>query len=318
VTLGRKYPWQQEQWRQFVRLDELNRLPHGLLFAGPGETGKRDFALRAANYLLCSSPSEGEPCLKCKTCQLFEGHSHPDFWMVEPEEQGRLIKVDQIRQLSEFASKTAAMGGRRVILLQPAENMNINAANAFLKTLEEPGEGVCLILVSHEPARLLATIRSRCRLFPFSLPPSAETRAWLESESGAAAEVEQALALSGGRPLRALRLLDSELRQQWQMFQETMNALESNHMPVLDAARVLQGLQKTDAIEWFQYLVYKRIRAMSVEQQGAPPLVFRFLDRLNEARQRLISPSNLNVLLVWEEVLMDWRAVVDLEARKQG
>jgi len=310
------HPWQGAQWQQIAKLEALDRLPHGLLFAGPGEIGKRDFALAVAKFLLCLSPVEGKPCHKCKTCQLFDAHSHPDFYLVEPEDTGKAIKVDQVRALAEFSAKTASMGGRRVITLCPAEAMNINAANALLKTLEEPGRGVVILLVSHQPSRLLATIRSRCRLFPFATPSEAEVLAWLRTRTSEDADLPQVMALSGGRPLRALRLLDSELGSQRQEFQRALAGFEDNQIQVTDAAKVLQGLAKTDALEWFQYRVYGRIKTSVTAENTAAPLLFRFLDKLSLARQRLLSTANPNPQLVWEEVLMDWKSVLNFGSQR--
>lgn len=314
--IGERYPWQREQWNQIARLEALDRLPHGLLFAGPGEIGKHEFALAVAKFLLCLSPVEGDACHRCKTCQLFEAHSHPDFYAVEPEDTGKAIRVDQVRALAEFSAKTAAMGGRRVIALCPAEAMNINAANALLKTLEEPGKDVVIILVTHQPGRLLATIRSRCRLFPFTTPPQVEVLAWLNARTSEASDVEQVMSLSGGRPLRALRLLESELGKQRQEFQQTLAGFEDNQVQASDAARVLQGLAKTDALEWFQYRVYGRIKTDVTAGSSATPLLFRFLDKLTLARQRLLSTANPNPQLVWEEVLMDWKSVINFNPQR--
>lgn len=307
------YPWQQQEWRQIVNLVDQDRLPHGLLLAGPAEIGKRQFAFATAQLLLCSSPVADWACGQCKSCKLFAASSHPDFLGVEPEEDGKAIKVDQIRALAEFATRTSAMGGKRVIIVSPADAMNLNAANAFLKTLEEPGKEITLILVAHQLGRMLPTIRSRCRIFPFALPDRAVVAAWLVEKQVNLDDVDEAIQLSGGRPLRGLRLLQTELWEQLQLFRQTLAAVSAGTESVLDAAKVLQGMAKTDVLEWFQYQAYGTVKNSVIATQGNPVLLFRFLDRLNSARQRLLSTANPNPQLVWEEVLMDWKSVLDLQ-----
>ncbi|MFA5630274.1 MAG: DNA polymerase III subunit delta' [Porticoccaceae bacterium] len=312
MSVTEVFPWQQEQWRQLGGLLEQDVLPHALMFAGPAEIGKHSFAMAFAQTLLCATPADWRACGNCKTCKLFEAATHPDFIRIAPAEEGKVIPVDRIRELGEFASRTASMGGRRVILIEPAEAMNINAANAFLKTLEEPGADVCIILVVHQPGRILPTIRSRCRIFPFSLPPAEPVRQWLQARAGDGVDIAQVMELSGGRPLRALRLLDSDLKDQLQVFRDTLSQVEAGILPVLDGAKAIQSLAKGDAIEWFQYLLYDRLRDAAQRRHPQARLLFRFLDRLTTLRQRLLSTANPNPQLIWEEILMDWKSVIDL------
>lgn len=304
--------WQIPQWNQLLALMERSRLPHGLMLAGPSETGKHRFARSFAQLLLCHSPVEGKPCDACKACLLFRASTHPDYLSVEPEESGKAIKVDQVRSLGEFATKTASMGARRVILVSPAESMNLNAANAFLKTLEEPGPGVILLLVVHQLGLILPTIRSRCRLLPFHLPRGEQTYKWLSSSGANSADIRQVMALSGGRPFRARRLLETELKDQLALFQQTLDALEARKIAPLDAAKIVQSMPKEDVIEWFQYKVYAKIKSETGRAPALTRILFKFVDRLTLIRQRFLSSANPNAQLLWEELFMDWKSVIDL------
>lgn len=312
------FPWQRDGWRKAISLLEQDRLPHALMLTGPAEIGKHRFAMALAQRVLCLAPVSGESCTACKACKLFLAATHPDFLLVEPEAEGKAIKVDQVRALAEFATRTASLGAYRAIVVCPGEAMNINAANAFLKTLEEPGDGVVILLVVHQPGRILPTIRSRCRIFPFSLPGREDVAGWLRNNGDTSRDIDQVMALSGGRPLRGQRLLETDLWNQLQLFGETLESLASNTLPVLDAARVLQGFSSADAMEWFQYLVYEKLKAIAVDEPLLCQRMFRFLDRLNLARQRLISTANPNPQLVWEEVLMDWKSMLDLSNNQTG
>lgn len=305
--------WQDGQWRQLCGLQAMDRLPHGLMLVGPAEIGKHRFAQAFAQLLLCLAPLEGRACQACKACLLFRAQSHPDFLAVEPEAEGKVIKVDQIRQLAEFAHRTASVGFHRVILVSPAEAMNPNAANAFLKTLEEPGVGVVILLVVHQPGSTLPTIRSRCRILSFPLPDRAQVRTWLLGIDADQARVDEVMTLSGGRPFRAKRLLETELKDQLTLFQDTLCGLERQAVSPLDAAKVLQGLSHVDVVEWFQYRVYELVKGDAGSTGRHRLALFKFLDRLTTARQRLTSSSNPNGQLLWEEVLMDWKSVIDLQ-----
>ncbi len=161
-------------------------LPGALLLQGRGGVGKFHLAYTLAQALLCESPLDsGEPCEHCGACNWFKIGGHPDFRLLEPEAQNaaadstdetaeqepikkatdkkarQFITIAQIRELADFVNLTTHRNGLRIILVHPAEAMNVHAANALLKTLEEPPPGTLFILVSHQPQRLLPTVRSR-------------------------------------------------------------------------------------------------------------------------------------------------------------
>jgi len=201
-------------------------LPSSLLLQGRGGIGKFHLAYTLAQALLCESPLDsGEPCEHCGACNWFKIGGHPDFRLLEPEaqtavadstgetaEQGKaadkktsqFITVAQIRELADFVNLTTHRNGLRIILVHPAEAMNVHAANALLKTLEEPPPGTLFILVSHQPQRLLPTVRSRCQKINAPLPGRIEALQWLREQG--VSEAGACLAQSGYAPLAALRL----------------------------------------------------------------------------------------------------------------
>ncbi|MBI3939049.1 MAG: DNA polymerase III subunit delta', partial [Betaproteobacteria bacterium] len=148
-------------------MEARTRLPHALLLIGPEGTGKLDFATFLAQSLLCEAPAPGaEACGKCPACGWFAAGNHPDFRLVQPEalEQkaegegapdekpsSRQIAVEQVRGLSHFIVLSPHRRGLKVILMHPAEALNVNAANALLKNLEEPPAGTLFLLVTHRP-----------------------------------------------------------------------------------------------------------------------------------------------------------------------
>lgn len=257
------YPWQKHDW---TRLQELrNRPAHGLLFKGSKGIGKLELAINFAQSLLCQHPDEsGFACGECPSCHWFGLDSHPDYRLLQPEvlsldgeetESGKKpskqISVDQIRGLADFFGMSAHQGGRRVIVIHPAEAMNINAANALLKNLEEPPQGLLFILVSHKPQQLLPTILSRCVAFTLSSPDAGTATRWL-SELGVKKPAE-ILALSGFSPLQAVQL-DAGLGE------EHDKLLRAIRMPqdldVFALAETVQKSEQTLVVQWLQQWCY--------------------------------------------------------------
>ncbi|HXF77346.1 MAG TPA: DNA polymerase III subunit delta' [Usitatibacter sp.] len=215
-------PWHRAILQQL--LADRERLPHAVLVQGREGIGKLDFARALAAGALCESPRQGLACGECPSCHWFSQGNHPDFREIVPEaaqedEEGGegeapraekaksvFVKIEQIRGVADFISLTTHRSGYRVLLIHPAEAMLPAAANALLKTLEEPPQHTMIVLVSSHPARLLPTIRSRCRALTLAPPPRAEALEWLRGEGIEGAE--GALATAGGAPLLARSLAE--------------------------------------------------------------------------------------------------------------
>ena len=199
-------PWQQRVYSHLVSVLEAGRLGHGVLFAGAAGLGKRAVAERLAQRVLCREPRGEDPCGACKACQLFAAGTHPDYSRVSfilNKEETKLrteIIIEQVRQLGERLALTPQYGGAQVAILDPADAINHAAANALLKTLEEPQPNRYLWLISAHPARLSATIRSRCQRVEFRLPPREEAMAWLVAQGHASATASEALDAARGHP----------------------------------------------------------------------------------------------------------------------
>jgi DNA polymerase III subunit delta' len=213
------YAWQEDIWRRYMPAAASGH--HALLIRGPRGVGKLRLARTIARGVLCQRPTAGAmPCGACSSCTWIEQGQHPDLLWVEPrvdEDESEaesaqsagpakkslpLIKIDQIREVVEALALSTHQGGRRVVLLHPAESMNAHAANALLKTLEEPAPGTLFLLVCHRRGLLPATIVSRCRAIDLALPPPALAAAWLREQG--VQDADNALALAGGAPLLAL------------------------------------------------------------------------------------------------------------------
>lgn len=326
------YPWQTESWQSLQGL--RTRLPHALLLKGAQGIGKLDLALNFAQALLCGHPdSAGMACGQCNSCHWFEQESHPDFRKIQPDamtaaEEGeekaggkkpsREISVDQIRELSSFANLSAHSGGYRVVLINPAESMNLNAANSLLKTLEEPTDKLLFILVSHKPQQLLPTILSRCLSFTVHTPSREAGTAWLKQQG--IKNPEHALAQTGFAPLQAL---------DWAESGEGAEArgvlLAAINSPArLDALALAESLQRDAPVfvihclqQWCHDLASAKLagavryfpeQAETIKKLAAnvsPVALMRYQKELLDARRAAFHPLNPKLFL--ESLLLSYR-----------
>lgn len=217
------YPWQQAAWTQLQQMRA--RMPHAILFHGPAGTGKADFLEAFAQSLLCENVQpDGHACGACASCGWFVQHNHPDYRRVRPEaledepaadgedadgerkskaaKPSKEIKIEQIRALADFMNISTHRQGLRVVVLYPAEALNMPASNALLKTLEEPPPGTVFLLASNSLDRLLPTILSRCRKFALPMPAHGDALAWLAGQG--VPDADSWLREQGGAPLAAL------------------------------------------------------------------------------------------------------------------
>jgi len=204
-------PWLKPVWKQLDAQIKADHLPHAILLNGRPHSGIEQLTEKLATRLICTDFKDDMACGQCRNCRLYTGGGHPDVFSLQPEEDSKVIKVDQIRQFVHKISLTPGIARCKVALVRPAEAMNIAAANALLKTLEEPAGDTFIILSSTEPARLLATIRSRCQKFTINAASHADALAWLEGEDIPKDKAEQALLASRDLPLLAKHYLDDGL-----------------------------------------------------------------------------------------------------------
>ncbi|HLT25554.1 MAG TPA: DNA polymerase III subunit delta' [Zeimonas sp.] len=253
------YPWLSDIWRTL--LAQRERTHHALLLHGPAGIGKSRLAAELTRAWLCESPEAGgEACGRCASCGWVAHDNHPDLRVLAPmtEEPSEAategttrtaratpstdIRIDQVRALERFVGVGGHRGGCKIVRIDPADALNVAAANALLKTLEEPAAGTRFLLVTHRPDALPATIRSRCFAVGFSLPATDAAVDWLVSETGA--ERTQAagwLAAAGGAPLRARGFADPAAASTHRMLVETLASLPETS--VVRAADALNGIE---------------------------------------------------------------------------
>lgn len=335
VTSQAPFPWQQQIWQKLVARLQADSLPHALIFSGQAGLGKSSFAQQFTLSLLCEQVlSSGAACGQCRQCSLAIKGNHPDYLTLQPET--KQITVEQIRELNNSLQQAKHVAQRKLAVIFQAEKMNLAAANAFLKTLEEPNTGVQIILVSAKPQALPATILSRCQIFHFKAPNLDNDNLpglidWVQQNIPAVnglapTDIETLLRLVHYAPLC---LAETELteflsqRQQW--LQQLLGFLQRNSSPInlaeqwknLPSLQLFLFLQEViaDLIKQHcfaqndasnNYILYRNF-ATDLQQLGkcySMHNLYKIWDHLSDFRNKINKNANLNLQLMLEELLI--------------
>jgi DNA polymerase-3 subunit delta' len=319
-------PWQTTLWTSLQQRIQQNRLPHALLFSGPAGVGKKQFAHAVARQVLCETL---QACGTCRSCHFMQANTHPDFMVITPEEDSDTIKIDAIRQVVNTASETALLGGYRIFLLYPATAMNHAAANALLKTLEEPASKIVFILIADQSLQLPATIISRCQRIDFPKPSRDIALTWLASETTQTADFNLLLNLADGAPLKAKEFLTNAALPVRQMLYTGLGQLSRSQAdPLQLAAQFTEknaGPEKSiDVILQWTLLWLKDLLRAFVTNGQADLVNYDYKSDFNQlitklSREKLLSyidyiqkivaqnrQTNLNKQLLLEDILIRW------------
>jgi DNA polymerase-3 subunit delta' len=322
-------PWQENIWQRFHSQLIQQRLAHAYLLCGEEGLGKKQFALAAAGLLLCSNPTSNGGCGQCKDCMLNASSTNPDLFRIAPLAPSKVLKIEQIRALNDFVGQTSHGGRRKVVVMEQTDALNISAANALLKTLEEPTATTVLLLISDNPGSLLATIRSRAQRILFKTPPTPIALAWLQENIEGQGDLPTLLNLAGGKPLLALELHEGEeLEQRLNIQRAFVRVCEGKLDPVefaakskgIDVELVMECLWQTTAT-LVKYLLCKDsallatsehralAKALQLENNSANKALARlvYLNKAaDDARKQIASSSNPNPQLVLESMMWRW------------
>ena len=324
--MAEAYPWQDSLWQQMAGRAQH---AHAYLLHGPAGIGKRALAERLMASLLCKQPVGLEACGSCKSCSLLAAGSHPDNYILEPEEADKAIKVDQVRELVNFVVQTAQLGGRKVVLVEPVESMNVNAANALLKSLEEPSGNTILLLVSHQSSRLLPTIRSRCVQQACPLPSEALSLEWLAKALPECSDAQriELLTLAAGSPLAAVKLQSQGVREQRAAVVEGVKKLLKREISATQLAESWNAIPLLLLFDWFcdwsslilRYQLTQDEAGLGLEdmrkvlqylaQKTPQDKVLAIQDWILAQRQKVLGKANLNRVLLLEALLVQWASL---------
>lgn len=320
-------PWHAAAWSRVAGAIDEDRLGHALLLAGPSGTGKRAFARLIAAALWCRQPREQRlPCGVCDDCRQVANEAHSGYTILQVEEGKRDIPIDAVRGLCERSTLTSTDGRARVAIIEPADALNVNGINALLKTIEEPTPGSHLLLLSERPLSLAATLRSRCQILRFAVPPSAQARAWLQSQlasSENAAPIDQALAAARNAPLRARALLETGALEAQARWQTGLLDLAGSRIDPLAAAAAVGEANAAAFVEWL-YATLVDALGRQIGRADAAPLAHAvtgvdpvrldaYLAEVQYAARKLA--GNVRALLVLESLTIGWTALVARSAR---
>ncbi|MBL4582830.1 MAG: DNA polymerase III subunit delta' [Gammaproteobacteria bacterium] len=339
-ALNAPLPWQSAQWAQLSRAFAANQLAHAYLFSGSEGLGKSLFAKSFANYALCLNPIAQDAaggladtmiaCGTCSNCLKGGLGNHPDILIIEPEEGSKGIKIDQIRWLSEFVIRSSHSGGAKMVIIQSAHLLNANAANALLKTLEEPNDNTHVILVSDHPGRLVATIRSRCQKVAFQAPSADIAADWLQAIIGTG-NTDLLLNASDMRPLIALRLAEGDSLQARAQFLQGICDVKTGKKSPQQVLALIAKNSESEVLQHFSVFLSKLTKYSLtgiIDNEGDPAFqsmyallsppkekqlaqrvassLAHFYTEVEVARRQLASSTNPNPQLIMESILWQW------------
>ncbi|AEF92946.1 DNA polymerase III, delta prime subunit [Desulfotomaculum nigrificans CO-1-SRB] len=297
---------------------QRDRVAHAYLFLGPQGVGKQTVARAFARVLLCDRPIDGDACGRCRSCQQMAHDNHPDLHFMEPA--GASIKIEQIRELLRKVQFKPYQAERQVFMLEMAEAMTTEAANCFLKTLEEPGSQSVFLLISHRPYALLPTILSRCQQLQFRPLSNGEVAAGLMHVCGLEPEKARQLApMAGGSLGRAVQLAQGS--DQWPARTKILDLV--GRIPEMDKVQALGTAEELSAdraaageyldllLLWFRdMLVYKYTsdQSMLINQDVVDKLVQQvelytpdglvaIIEEIKQARDRVLANANTRLAL---------------------
>jgi DNA polymerase-3 subunit delta' len=316
------FPWHRRQWDLFNQYLTQNRVPQALLINGAKGLGKQQLAYSFAKALLCTQrlPTT-QSCGQCSRCKLFNAETHPDFIVLSPKEDSKIIGIEGIRELIIKLALKPQFESYRVVLINPADKLNKAAANAFLKCLEEPNERTCLILLTESLSKLPATILSRCQKMTLTKPKREMAETWL-AEQQVIENSAILLNLAQDAPLLAKKYAEENilpLRQH--CFSDWLNIANKQASPVeiaekwhkQDVSLIIFWLisWSTDLIKCFYQTpainLYNPDLQISLQKLiGQLELkdIYLFYDNLLQSRQRV--ETQINLQLMFEELLILW------------
>lgn len=319
-------PWQGQYWHQLIRLYAERRVPHALLLTGPAGIGKFALAYAFAQRMLCQRVAEIKSseisCGECHACHLMQAQSHPDFCLIQPEQEGHVIKIDQIRQLREFIQNTSHQGGYQVVIIEPATAMNAYAANALLKTLEEPTSNTLIVLISDQRKALPITITSRCQRVRIHIPPRETALFWLQQNQPSDVNWAILLDATQGAPLLAREWHEKGL---WALYQNLIQDLYALCKQEKDPLQLAMQWKEASLL-WILDTLFQWLLKLLCIQQGLDKQddtlinacaqyvslsgLLDFSSYLQQLRADALGPYNLNQQLLLESLFIRWTQYV--------
>ncbi len=295
------YPWQTTQWQHFRQQLEQQRLPHAILVSGVEGLGQLALAENMVAAILCENLAEPH-CGHCHSCQLLAAGSHTEHTVIKPEEAGKQIKIEQIRDLKQKQILTSTLSTWKTVIIEPADAMNINAYNSLLKLLEEPAANTLLILVSSQVNKLPITILSRCQNYVLQAPSQQQALEWLNEQGQYEdSHLNQLLALSSQAPLSVLAMLEADTLVYLKQVDQDFNAMVKGEINPVITARDWQSYDLTLVLNYLQILVKNSVIKHSERDNKR---IWYIYDCIINTIKLLSSSHNLNKVLLIEQFMV--------------
>lgn len=301
-------PWLEPSFAHFMGIVHRQKIAHAQLVGGSIGYGADTLCMAMAQAVLCEKASNHGACGFCKSCQLFEAKTHPDFYALEAD--GNQIKVDQVRQLCQRLQSTAQQGGYRVALIRQCEKLNHAAANALLKTLEEPGVNSLLILQSDTPSRLMATITSRCQRTLVATPDKKVLRAWLEQQLGPCQDKLWCLPVVGG-PIPLVEYCENGHYEQLLKYRNNwVNSLTTGQLQL--GFTQLKDEHLVDALKVLYFVLRQQLLQPKLDNPFVRQAVVALADQVMHQVHQLNRMPNVNNLAICQRFVLEYQQVTKL------
>ncbi|MFP1728884.1 DNA polymerase III subunit delta' [Lonsdalea quercina] len=284
------YPWLNAPYRQLLTPHQAGRGHHALLIHALAGMGESSLSYALSRWLMCQQPEGIKSCGHCHSCQLMSAGTHPDWHTLALEKGKQSLGVDAVRSVLEKVYQRSRQGGAKVVSLPQAELLTEAAANALLKTLEEPPQDTYFFLGCREPSRLLATLRSRCSYYYLPVPDEAHAMHWLRQRGHPdEPSLQTALRLYAGAPLAADHLLQpGQWKPRLTLCQSLSDCLAQRNM--LSLVTPLNGDDTVERIHWVASLF---LDALKCHQSASSHLVNQDQLTLVEQLARALTPDQL-------------------------
>jgi DNA polymerase-3 subunit delta' len=308
------YPWQTRLWQQLCQQLLNNRLPHALLISGVKGLAKNSFAQHLIASVLCLNRNQDQSsCGHCHSCQLVNAGSHPDHIEITPEETGKQIKIDQIRNLRDKQQLTPSISKWKTIIITPADNMNVSSSNSLLKLLEEPRHNTLLILITGHPEKLPITIKSRCQNYHQVCPTAEQAINWLNTNTDNKLDSEtlaKLLQLAKGAPLAVVDMLNGEMAEQYTQVENDFNLILKNSVNPIALAASWLKYDLITVLNQLQYMIRERMIESITHSPTTSPdqaknaVYWQISDCIVKVIKLVSSQNNINNTMLIEDFIV--------------
>tara|TARA_R110002049_G_scaffold285705_4_gene467210 strand:+ start:1756 stop:2733 length:978 start_codon:yes stop_codon:yes gene_type:complete len=308
------YPWQANLWQQLCQQLRINRLPHALLVSGVKGLTKNNFAQHIVASVLCLNRREDQSsCGHCHSCQLLDAGSHPDHIEIRPEETGKQIKIEQIRNLRDKQQLTPSVSKWKTIIISPADNMNVSSSNSLLKLLEEPMHNTVLILITGRTDKLPVTVKSRCQSYHLVSPTSEQAFEWLTNNTESEVDTNvlaKLLQLAKGSPLAVVDMLKGGMAEQYLQVEQDFELIMQNRVNPISLTAAWLKYDLLTVLNQLQYMIRDRmIESFSnslnmTKNQAKNGMYWQISDCIVQVIKLVSSQNNINNSLLIEDFIV--------------